>query len=280
MANKAYLEITNACNLACTFCHGTKRPVRYMSVEQFTLAASRLRPFADYLYFHLMGEPLLHPRLGQFLDIAHGLGFKVILTTNGTLLSKTASVLLASPALHKVSISLHCYEVNSIGKSLDGYLSECFDFCKKAADAGVIAVMRLWNIGGEDSLNQKILADMQAAFPKPWEERYSGYRIAHMVFLEWGRKFDWPDIKGDYKGENHACYGLRNQIGVLCDGTVVPCCLDAEGAIPLGNIFETELNDILSSPRAVDIKLSFERRRVKEELCRRCGYGADMFGTK
>ena len=74
MPKKAFLEITNVCNLSCSFCHKTKRPLRYMSEEEFTLAASRLRPFAEILYFHLMGEPLLHPKLGRFFEIAGEMG--------------------------------------------------------------------------------------------------------------------------------------------------------------------------------------------------------------
>ncbi|MBR6709805.1 MAG: SPASM domain-containing protein, partial [Clostridia bacterium] len=103
---------------------------------------------------------------------------------------------------------------------------------------------------------------------------YSGEKLADRVFLEWGERFDWPDLEGTYVGEQHGCYGLRDQVGVLCDGTVVPCCLDAEGTIALGNLFERELDEILASPRAVALKRSFETRRVCEPLCLHCGYGA------
>lgn len=271
------MEITNACNLSCGFCHGTKRDIRYMSAEEFRIAAARLRPFADYLYFHVMGEPLLHPKLGEFFDIADRLGFRVILTTNGTLLPAKAPVLLSAKPLHKISISLHCYEANTVGISLGDYLSQCFDFCSAAAQRGIFAVMRLWNIGGEDRLNSAILDRIHSYFPGEWEKRYSGYRLADRVFLEWGERFDWPDVDGEYVGDAHSCYGLRDQIGVLSDGTVVPCCLDADGAVGLGNIFETELGEILAGERAVKLKRSIEAKRVCEELCRRCGYAAMRF---
>ncbi|MBR6709667.1 MAG: radical SAM protein, partial [Clostridia bacterium] len=153
MPKKAFLEITNVCNLRCSFCPGTARAPRYLTVPEFTVAADRLRGFADYLYFHLMGEPLLHPDLGTFLALAGERGFRVILTTNGTLLARRAEVLLSAPALHKVSISLHCYEVNEMGFSMADYLAQCFSFCRAAADAGIIAVVRLWNRGGADKRN-------------------------------------------------------------------------------------------------------------------------------
>ena len=113
---------------------------------------------------------------------------------------------------------------------------------------------------------------MHKAFEGEWQELYSGYKLCEYVFLEWGELFDWPDKKAEDIGSNHSCYGLRDQIGVFSDGTVVPCCLDAEGTINLGNIFESDLEDILKSERAENLKKSFQTRNVTEDLCRRCGY--------
>ena len=272
MPNKAYLEITNVCNLSCSFCHGTIREPKFISTEEFKTAAKKLRGFADFLYFHLLGEPLLHPDLAEFFSISEELGFKVNLTTNGTLLKEREDVLLNAKSMRKISISLHSYEVNSIVMSLEGYLEMCFSFCKKAAENKKIAVMRLWNKGGFDSLNSEILEKMHKAFEGEWQELYSGYKLCEYVFLEWGELFDWPDKKAEDIGSNHSCYGLRDQIGVLSDGTVVPCCLDAEGTLNLGNIFESDLDDILKSERAENLKKSFQTRNVTEALCRRCGY--------
>lgn len=274
MSRKAFLEITNVCNLSCSFCHKTKRPPRFITEEEFYIAAEKLRPFADFLYFHLMGEPLLHPNIERFFEIADELGFKVIITTNGTLLREKGDILLNAHALHKVSISLHSYEVNSISMSMDEYLETCFDFSKKLAEKDKFAVMRLWNKGGFDTLNEEILRKMHESFQGDWEERYSGYRLAHKVFLEWGELFEWPDEGAEDFGANHSCYGLRDQVGVLCDGTVVPCCLDSDGVISLGNIFESSIEEILETPRAKALKKSFETRSVTENLCRRCGYAA------
>ncbi len=274
MAKKAYLEITNICNLSCSFCHGTRREPKFISKEEFKIAAQRLRPFADYLYFHLLGEPLLHPDLGDFLNISQELGFKVNITTNGTLLNEKSHTLLSSQALHKVSISLHCYEVNSIGMTLDEYLTMCFNFCRQAQQRGVVAVMRLWNKGGADAMNTQILEKMHSYFKGEWKELYSGYKLEEYIFLEWGELFEWPDMEAEDFGSNHSCYGLRDQVGVLCDGTVVPCCLDAEGDITLGNIFTSSLEEILESPRAEALKNSFQTRNINEPLCRRCGYAA------
>ncbi|MBQ8641527.1 MAG: radical SAM protein [Clostridia bacterium] len=276
MPNKAFLEITNACNLSCSFCHGTKRPIRYISRDEFEKAAAELRSFADYLYFHLMGEPLLHPDLAVFLAIAKQLAFRVILTTNGTLLPQKTDILLNAPALHKISISLHSFEANNSRYGIDEYLTGCFRFCEQAAEQGKIAVMRLWNLGGAQAENQYILHRMHEYFDTQdsdgWKTIYSGYKIREKIFLEWGEKFDWPDTEAAPVSSSHFCYGLRDQIGVLSDGTVVPCCLDADGAVPLGNLFAASLAEILNSPRAVALRKAFETRQITEPLCRRCGY--------
>lgn len=272
MLKKAYLEITNVCNLSCSFCHGTRRKPAFLTVEQFRALTAKLKGYITYLYFHLMGEPLLHPELEQFLAIAQEYGFRVILTTNGTLIGKQMQTLLKAPALHKVSISLHSYEVNAMGRSLEEYLSDCCEFCKQASQKGIISVMRLWNRGGADEMNQKILSYLHTEFPEEWTSSYASERLADRVFLEWGDRFDWPDLSAQEYDGAYKCYGLTDQIGVLCDGTVVPCCLDADGVIALGNLFEQELDEILSSERAIKLKLSLQNRKPCEALCKHCGY--------
>ena len=274
--NKIYLEISNLCNLSCAFCPGTKRPKHAMSVEEFSSLMPKLRPYADYLYFHLMGEPLLHPHLGKFLELAGDAGFKVILTTNGTLLPKQQDLLLSSPALHKVNISLHAFEANDLSVPFEEYLRGCFNF-GMAAEGKILTVFRLWNHGGAEGRNKEILSAMEQHFPQPWVQERKGTRLGNRVYLEYGDKFDWPDLSAVDGGNQVFCYGLRDQIGVLCDGTVVPCCLDHEGDIALGNLHETDLQTILDAPRAQSIYSGFQNHTAAEELCRKCGY-ARRFG--
>ena len=273
---KVYIEISNLCNLKCNFCPGTRRPGRRMSREEFAILLPKLRPYTDYLYFHLMGEPLCHPLLADFLELAGQHGFRVILTTNGTLLKKQQEILLSAPALHKVNISLHAFEANDYAVAFEDYLADCLAF-GQAAEGSKIVVYRLWNEGGADALNDEILRQMEAAFPTPWVSERLGTRIGNKIFLEHGDKFDWPDLAAPESDAPLFCYGLRDQLGVLCDGTVVPCCLDHEGDIALGNLLVEELEDILAKPRAQSIYNGFSAREAVEPLCRRCGY-ARRFG--
>ena len=274
--SKVYVEISNLCNLRCAFCPGTKRDKRAMTEAEFASLLPKLRPYSDYVYFHLMGEPLCHPKLGTFLQLAHDAGFKVILTTNGTLLHRQQALLLASPGLHKVNISLHAFEANDLDMPFETYLRRCFEF-GKAAEGKLLVSYRLWNSGGADQLNEQIQTALAHYFPRPWVQERRGIRIGQRVYLEHGDKFDWPDMAAPDGGDRVFCYGLRDQIGVLCDGTVVPCCLDHEGDIPLGNLFTQELGEILETPRAKAIYEGFSDRKAAEPLCRRCGY-ARRFG--
>lgn len=269
--NKIYLEISNICNLNCAFCPGTARKKHAMTEHEFSALLPKLRPWTDYLYFHLMGEPLVHPNLSRFLKLAGEEGFKVILTTNGTLLRQKQDILLSSPAVHKINISLHAFEANDLAVPFAQYLDECFTF-GQAAQGKKLVVYRLWNQGGADKLNEDILRRMESFFPKPWRENRKGTAIGDKIFLEFGDKFDWPDLTAQESGERVFCYGLRDQIGVLCDGTVVPCCLDHEGDLELGNLHNQSMEDILSSHRAQAIYNGFSGHTAVEELCRKCGY--------
>ena len=133
MFKRVYVEITNVCNLSCVFCPGTERAKRFLSPAEFRLMAEKLRGHTRYLYFHVMGEPLLHPQLPELLAIAHELGFRVCVTTNGTLLAEKTAALLSAPALHKVSVSLHSFEGNEGGDMAD-YLHGVWKFCADARD--------------------------------------------------------------------------------------------------------------------------------------------------
>lgn len=282
MLKKAYLEITNCCNLSCSFCHKTKRTQRFMSETEFCILTDRLRGRVKYLYFHLMGEPTLHPQLPDFVNIAREKGFLPIITTNGSLLGKCGDGLLTAVP-HKVSISLHAPSANK-AFAHPSYLEDCIAFAKKGADRGCYIAFRLWNIGSEDeSENVEILEKLHEAFDGEWTDVRTANvkRLADRIYLEFAERFDWPDMNTEeFPIDTDAfCYGLRDQIGILCDGTVVPCCLDAEGDLALGNLFENDLENILDSQRAKAIYNGFSGRRAVEELCRKCGY-AKRFSRK
>lgn len=275
---KVYLEISNICNLNCSFCPGTKRPKRAMNETEFRHLLQKLQPWTDFLYFHLMGEPLYHPNLYRFLDMAADAGFRVIITTNGLNLPQHIDRLCNIKGLHKVNVSLHAYEANNLTIPLSDYLDGCFRFGVQAEGKMIISY-RLWNQGGADAENEAIIKRLHHYFPNPWITEARGIRIGQKVYLEHADKFDWPDLNAPLQGERIYCYGMRDHIGVLCDGTVVPCCLDHEGDIPLGNLLHQELSEILDTPRAKAIFDGFCTGNAPEPLCRRCGYATRFTKT-
>ncbi len=270
MYSKVYIEITNQCNRNCSFCPGTARPPRMMTLEEFSAVAEKIRHVTQYVYYHLMGEPLTHPALPEMIRTATQLGMKSAITTNGTLLPSRGQALLDA-GVYKVNISVHSFEEGTVEDYLN-YINGCMEFADRASAAGTLVVFRLWNQGYDAGRNISTLDLLHKGFPEEWKEGARGIRIRERLYMEHGERFEWPDLGAEDRGQRVFCYGLRDHFGVLCDGTVVPCCLDHEGDIPLGNIFTQELSQILAAPRAKAIVEGFSCRQAAEELCRKCGY--------
>ena len=275
MRNRVYIEITNRCNLACDFCHGTKRPLGTMPPEDFRRIAEKLRGETSYLYLHVLGEPLLHPQLKELLAIAWELGFRVCLVTNGTLLHKRREELLAAKSLHKVSVSLHSFEGNGGAGDLPAYLQQVWEVCLPLSERGVLCALRLWNEGTAPRLNSAVEAFLSQRIGRDVESLPRDARgnrtLRPNLFLERAERFGWPDLNAPESGANF-CHGFTRQLAVLWDGTVTPCCLDSEGDIPLGNLLSQPLEEILQGERAAAMAAGFAARKPTEELCRRCGY--------
>lgn len=262
--------------MSCSFCHGTKREPRRMTLGEFARIVSSLRGVTQYLYLHVLGEPLTHPMLPIFIKHATKNGFKVAITTNGTLLDKCGESLILAGA-YKVNISLHSFEKQDSQEKQRAYVNSCIDFAQRASEQGVLCILRLWNKTAkenspEEALNEYTLELLHERFGNDWHFSERGARIHDKLHLEYGNRFDWPDASIDSLGDRVFCHGLSDQFAILCDGTVTPCCLDAEGDIALGNIFESDIRSILVSDRALAIKQGFSNKRAVENLCKRCGY--------
>jgi len=193
-----------------------------------------------------------------------------VITTNGTLLEKRGQALLTA-GVHKVSISLHSFE-KADEKAYEAYLEQAAAFADKAANTGTLVSFRLWNKGFDRGRNDGAEEFLRQRLPGDWQENSRGYRVRDRIYLEYGDRFAWPDKEAPVRGERVYCYGMQDHFGILCDGTVVPCCLDSDGVINLGNVFSRELTEILESPRAKAIPEGFRSRKPTEDLCRRCGF--------
>lgn len=280
---KVYIEITNVCNLSCDFCPKTTRVAKITTKEKFLHIIKEVKPYTDYVYLHLMGEPTMHPEIEDYLQICADYGLKVNLTTNGTLLNKVKDVLIKASALRQVNISLHSFEGNDTQMGMETYLKGITDFINTAhSQSNIICSLRLWNMDSEEltgsnKLNHDIInfleekLELNISIREALQER-NGIILKRNIYLNMAEKFEWPDKERDLANPETFCYGLRDQIGVLVDGTVVPCCLDSEGHIALGNIFEKSLEEIIASERSQKLYYGFSNRRAVEKLCQSCSY--------
>ena len=267
--SRVYVEITDVCNKSCSFCPGTKRAGRFMSSEEFDTVTKKLTGVTDYLYLHLMGEPLLHPLLSDFISLATERGFKCAVTTNGSLLTQCPDLL--ESGVYKVNVSVHSFEDGS-DEEYREYLDGCMSFADEASRRGILTVLRLWNKGYDKGRNIDILSSLHERFGDPESIGERGERLREKLHLEYGERFDWPDMDIPPIGERVYCHGLGDHFAVLVSGSVVPCCLDKDGDMTLGNIFYEDAEQILSSERAVAIARGFAGKRAVEPLCQRCGY--------
>lgn len=282
--NKCYIEITNVCNLACSFCPQTKRQGHVMKVETFSRILDQIQSHTDSIYLHVKGEPLLHPKIDELLDISYEKGFKANITTNGTLINKAKDKILKKPALRQMNFSLHSFDGYAGSDNKEAYIAAILSFAKEAVqDTGMFISLRLWNLGTsnatnlQSSKNRQILEMIEKEFALDYriEEKVvpgSGIKLADRIFLNQDHEFQWPDLNAPEVEGSGFCYGLRNQAAILADGTVVPCCLDGEGVIHLGNINSANFSDIIEGERADKLFNGFTRREAVEELCRKCGY--------
>lgn len=258
---KIYLEITNNCNLSCPFCIGNTRIKKYLDFDEFKIILKNIKAYTNYLYFHILGEPLIHPKINEFIDYAKNQGFKVNITTNGYLINRIED----NKNVRQVNISLHSY--NNI-LPLEKYLNNAFNAIDKLTKNNTYISLRLW-------VNNKYHKEMIEFINKRYNisiKLNEYYKINDYLFINPFHEFIWPDLDNSYYNEKGTCYALKDHIGILVDGTVVPCCLDTKGTIKLGNIFIDNLSDILSSKRVIKMLEGFKNHHKYEDLCKHCSF--------
>ena len=266
---KIYIEITNICNLNCSFCSKVEKERRMLSTSEFIEIINKIKDYTESIYLHVKGEPLTHPNIIQFINIAKENNLKVNLTTNGVLFPKYAEELGKCTNLNKINFSLHSEN------NISNYCEKIFDSVNNLTNQTVI--YRLWTLK-ENELDDKstIIVDKIKKYYKLEGnvvnriKTENNIKIASNIYVDKDNEFVWPEVN-DYQSRGY-CYALKTQIAILSDGTVVPCCLDSNGKIELGNIFKDSLEDIINSNRYQNLKKSFQDRNPCEELCKSCTF--------
>ena len=276
------LEITNVCNLCCPFCARSARPPTVMPVAAFRGLAAQLVPLTDEVVLHVLGEPLTHPDFAGILDAAAGVGLPLHVVTNGTLLDAARAAELVRPSVRQVSISLQSFSACFPGEDMGAYLDGVLGFCDRAGRErpDLYLNLRLWSArqartGIEDPrLAQRLSAhfgrDLSAL--QVDVRRRKNVPLRGRQYLHFDTRFEWPrpeQAEGPLAG---TCHALEGHFGILADGTVVPCCLDVDGVLSLGNAFVTPVLDLLRGDRAQRLRAGFAAGRREEALCRRCTF--------
>ena len=280
-----YIEITNICNLNCSFCPKNSRPKKFMSVEEFDVITDEIAPLTNTVCLHLMGEPLLHPNIKEIFEVCNKKNLNVYLTTNGTLIKQNLN-LLKSGCAKRISVSLHSFEANNNSNSLDNYLEDVLFSCKEISDISQTYIeLRLWNENNDknakNTLNKNIIEKINKAFNTNLVATNLQHRtsLTDKIYISCADTFEWPiNTENQEKNSIKFCYALRSHFGILCDGTVVACCLDNEGKLALGNIFKSKISDILNTSRAQNIYKGFTDRNITEEFCKTCTYANKFLG--
>lgn len=262
MYKKVYIEITNTCNLSCDFCIKNKRNNKFMSINEFEIILKKLKGLTNYLYFHILGEPLLHPKINELIDLTTSYGYKINITTNGYLIDK----IIDNKNINMINISLHSYN-KKYNIPLDIYLSNIFKVVDNLINNNTLVNLRLWV---NNKYNNDIIKQINEYYHT--NIKLEKCTIKKNLYLDFNKNFIWPDLNNNYYNELGKCYGLITHFGILVDGTIIPCCLDSEGIINLGNIFNDNINEVLNSNRCINMINNFKNNKKVEELCKHCKF--------
>lgn len=267
---RIYVEITNQCNLQCAFCIKNKRPKSFMELSFFESILQQVKPITPFLYLHVQGEPLMHPQFDEILSLCDQNDLHIQLVTNGSFITKDYPS-LSHKSLRKISISLQSFDYQTIPNLLNR-IEEIMYFVQKAAEQSIIVELRFWGDEAHFQNNTKQFHTyLKEHYPFEATNRNHNYKIMNNVFVDYANEFEWPTIAKE-NNQKGTCLGTIQQLAILVDGTVVPCCLDADGEIPLGNLHTESLQQIMQSERYQAIYKGFHDNRLVEPLCQKCSY--------
>ena len=242
-----------------------------MSTEEFKQIIIKIKDYTDYVYLHVKGEPLLHPDIVEILKICEQYGLKVNLTTNGILFPKLVDELKECRAINKINFSLHSEN------NIPNYCEKIFSSVEKLPDR-ITIIYRLWTMKNNvlDEKSTEIVDRIKKYYnlsPEHVEKikKEKNVKIKSTIYVDKDNEFKWPTMDEEKESKGY-CFALKTQIAILVDSTVVPCCLDSNANIPLGNIKDTNLDEIINSKKFQTLKQSFQNRKPSEELCRKCTF--------
>jgi len=254
-----------------------------MTLEHFEEINKQLKPYTKELAYHIVGDPLVLSNLDKYLNISLKHDLKVNIVTTANNISEKHHEVLMNETIKQINFSINSYNANSHKKSLDEYLNPILDFIEYAQNRKheYFINLRIWNLDDDKSareFNQAVFEKVNKRFGSDidiediYKNRPKNIRVDRKLFFNFDEYFNWPSLENDFVSDKGFCYGLDSHFGILTSGDVVPCCLDQNACINLGNTNTSPLGDILSSPRVKAIQKGFKEGKVIEELCQKCEY--------
>ena len=254
-----------------------------MTLEKFDKLNLQLKDVTKELAYHVVGDPLVLSNLQEYLNISLKHNLKVNITTTANNLRKEHFDILMNDTIRQINFSINSYNANSHKKTLDEYINPILDFCEYAVlkKQHFFINLRIWNLDETQSakeFNTQVFEKVNKRFDSSiniedmYNERPKNIKIARMIFFNFDEYFNWPSLDNDFVSKEGTCYGLDSHFGILSSGTVVPCCLDKDGIVNLGNINNSQLTDILNSKKVKEIQKGFKDNRLIEEFCQKCEY--------
>lgn len=279
---RIYVELTNVCGLTCSFCPTKSLPSKEMDLEFFDDVMRQAKVYTKEIACHVVGDPLTQSNLGDYLDIIHKHGLKAMLTTSGYFLKKHSYETLFHPCVKQINISLNSFNKNDTTITFEQYIKPILALCdaKLAREEELFINLRVWNLDemmSERTFNDTLFKRLSLGFnvgldmDSIYQERPKSIRLAAKILIHFDNYFEWPSLNNKNYGHG-TCQGLQSHIAILANGTVVPCCLDCDGIVELGNLHKSGLNEILGSKRAVNMLEGFKEGKATEELCQKCSY--------
>lgn len=279
MFKRIYLEISNICNVQCSFCPVVEKDKKLMDPAEFEAILKQVAPLTEIVCLHLMGEPLAHPKFLQILEICEQYNTQIDLTTNGILIKKYKDQLINSKCIRQVNFSLQAFKDNFPTRDIEPYLLPIFEFVQAAHEVKpeLYTNLRLWNQESNDADNEDIYTKIEAYFNIEINRNLElglikSKRIWNRLYLHFDSRFEWPSFLLPHQGTQGRCHGAVNHIGIHADGSVVPCCLDKNAVINLGNVKEQTLQDILNSERFTKMRDGFLNGVLVEDFCQHCTF--------
>ena len=304
--HKIYVEITDICGLSCSFCTPKKAKRGVMPLTLFKNIIEQIANYTKFISLHVLGDPLCVENLNEYLAIGSYYNVKFDIVSSGAFLQQKHFPILTQDSIHQVSFSLDAlFNHSHLNKEIHKYFDRIIDFYMYANANYPKLYINLRLFGNNDYTY--LLERFPNAIMQTEKRRL---RLAKNFFLRFHKPFIWHatqkhhNLKSSFldsinqslhkdkpsndklletksimsQMQNHPkpnkpyCFGSVKQLAILANGIVVPCCIDANGSMPLGNLCVQDFESILKSKPMKTMQKAQHTHKNLPNLCSTCTF--------